>query len=203
MEGLALLLVQQSLFPRRTEPRHRAYGGVLGPECRGDTRTSAKRNSEFAADAGSRCHRSSLRCWSGRSLRPQWLSTDAGRTLRRPRRRDLSRPGQRDEAAVPASRRRKVGWGGCGSRPTTADRRRRPCPHCRAARDRRGRRPSRAPFFGILRRHHPQQEHAASLLPRHRAVQRFTTTFLLIGGLGTILKEKSGSRSPHSHRQTA
>ena len=30
-----------------------------------------------------------------------------------------------------------------------------------AARDRRGRRPGRAPLFGILRRHHPQQEHAA------------------------------------------
>ena len=82
----------RSVFPRRAEPCHRAYGGVLGPECHGDTRTPVKRGSKFAADAGSRCHRPSLRCRSGRSLRPQWFSTDAARTLRRPRRRVLSRP---------------------------------------------------------------------------------------------------------------
>ena len=44
--------------------------------------------------------------------------------------------------------------------------------HRRAARDRRRRRPGRAPLPGILRRHHPQQEHAAGLLPCLRAVLR-------------------------------
>ena len=51
----------------------------------------------------------------------------------------------------------------CASRIPAAEKRRRSPRHRGAARDRRGRRSRGAPLSGILRRHHPQQEHAASL----------------------------------------
>ena len=54
--------------------------------------------------------------------------------------------------------RRARGW--CETANPCDRRRCRPRRHAGGARDRRGRRPDRAPLFRIVRRHHPQQEHA-------------------------------------------
>ena len=95
------------LYSGPAEPRHRAHSGVSGPQRRGGSCAPAKRQRQPATEAGARRDDPSLRCSLATVYAP-WFPCDRRRTLRRPRCRDISRPGQRDEARVPTFQRREI-----------------------------------------------------------------------------------------------
>ena len=105
------LLVKWVLFSSRAEPRHRAYGGVLGPEDHGDPRNSANCESQPATEGTAGRGNSSLWRRSGSRIRVARLPFAARRALRRSRRRGISRGNRRDEAKIRPPCCRKVGPG--------------------------------------------------------------------------------------------
>ena len=70
------LLVNRARFSGPTEPRHRAYGGVFGPQSHGDSRAPAKDGGQRAAEAGACRDNPSLRRKLGQGIRAPRLPSD-------------------------------------------------------------------------------------------------------------------------------
>ena len=89
------------LFSGRAAPRHRTYGGVLGPEGHGDSRSPPKDEDQPSAKGGAGCGDTSVRHRSGEGIRGPRLPSYARGALWRSRCRSISRPNHRHETKIP------------------------------------------------------------------------------------------------------